>query len=126
MIKVLLVDDETSVRQGLRMRMALEPDLLVVGEAGDGITGIEAVQALAPDVVVTDVDMAKMDGIIMTEWLQELAPSVSTIILTIYDDKDTRARARAAGAEEFVCKQEAVEHLLDAIRRVAKSDHIDS
>ena len=56
MIKVLLVDDEASVRQGLRMRMALEPDLAVVGEAGDGVAAVKSVQDLDPDVVVTDVE----------------------------------------------------------------------
>ncbi len=122
MIKVLLVDDEPSVRQGLHMRMALEPDLFVVGEAGDGVAAVKAARALAPDVVVTDVDMPKMDGITMIEWLREVQPSVSAIVLTIYDHEETRARARAAGARAFIGKQEDVEHLLEAIRQVTSRD----
>jgi DNA-binding NarL/FixJ family response regulator len=120
MIKVFLVDDEIAVRQGLRMRMELEPDLVVVGEAGDGITAVKAAQALDPDVVVTDVEMPKMDGITAIEWLREVVPSASAIVLSVYDDESARARARAAGAKAFVGKQEGVEHLLDVIRSVSK------
>jgi len=122
MIKILLVDDEPRVCQGLRMRLALEPDLFVVGEAGDGVAAIKAVQALGPDVVVTDVDMPKMDGITMIEWLREVASSVAAIVLTVHDHAEARAQARAAGAKAFICKQEDVERLIDAIRHVVISD----
>ena len=122
MIKVLLVDDEPAVRQGLRMRLELEPDLLVVGEAGDGLAAIKAVQTLGPDVVVTDIDMPKIDGITMIKWLQEIVPPVAAIVLTVYDHEEVRARAHAAGAKAFICKQEDVEHLINAIG-VATSDH---
>ncbi len=118
MIKVLLVDDEPAVRQGLRMRLALEPDLHVVGEAGDGVAALAAVQALAPDVVVTDIDMPGLDGIAMIERLRELAPAVPVIVLTVYDHQEVRDRARAAGARAFVRKQGDVEGLTEAIRRV--------
>jgi DNA-binding NarL/FixJ family response regulator len=114
-MQVLLVDDEPSVRQGLRMRLDLEPDLCVVGEAGDGLAAIQAVQALGPDVVVTDIHMPRMDGITMIEWLREIAPSVAVIVLTVYDHQEVRERAHAAGATAFICKQEDVEHLIDAI-----------
>ena len=124
MIKVLLVDDEPSVRQGLRMRLGLEPDLLVVGEAGDGVAAIKAVLALEPDVVITDVNMSKMDGMTMIKWLCEVAPSVAAIVLTVHDHAEARAHAREAGAKAFICKHEDVEHLIDAIRRVVTEDHI--
>lgn len=120
MIRVLLVDDEAAVRQGLRMRLELEPDLTVVGEAGDGIAAVKAAQAFDPDVIVTDVEMPKMDGITALEWLHEVRPSASAIVLSVYDDEDARARARAAGAKAFVGKQEGVEYLLDVIRSVSK------
>ena len=120
MISVLLVDDEAAVRQGLRMRIELEPDLVVVGEAGDGIAAVKAAQVLDPDVVVTDVEMPKMDGITAIEWLREVSPSTSVIVLSVYDDEDARARARIAGARAFVGKQEGVEELLDVIRSVGR------
>ena len=115
MIKILLVDDEPSVRQGLQMRLALEPDLHVIGEAGDGLAALKAVRELGPDVVVTDVEMPKMDGITMIKWLREVAPSATAIVLTVNDHEETRARARAAGADGFIGKQEDVERLIDAI-----------
>jgi len=118
-IKVLLVDDEPSVRHGLRMRMELESNLAVVGEASNGLEAIRSAQALHPDVVVMDVEMPKMDGITATKWLREATPLVSVVMLSIYDDASTRERARAAGVASFVGKQEDVEHLLDAIRRAA-------
>ena len=117
MIKVLLVDDEASVRQGLRMRMALEPDLAVVGEA------VKAVQQLDPDVVVTDVEMPRMDGITMIEWLSTVAPDVSAVVLSVYDHEEARARAREAGAKAFIGKQEDVECLFKAIRQVIPSNN---
>ena len=66
MIKVMLVDDEAAVRQGLRMRLELEPDLVIVGEASDGPEALDLAQRLAPDVVVIDVEMPEMDGVAAT------------------------------------------------------------
>jgi DNA-binding NarL/FixJ family response regulator len=126
MIKVLLVDDEPSVRQGLQMRLALEPNLHVVGEAGDGLAALKAVQALDPDVVVTDVDMPKMDGITMIKWLREVSPSAAAIVLTVYDHEEVQTRARDAGADAFIGKQDDVEHLIEAIHRVAIANHTDN
>jgi DNA-binding NarL/FixJ family response regulator len=120
-IEVLLVDDEPSVRCGLRMRVELEPDLAVVGEASNGLEAIQSAQALHPDVVVMDVEMPRMDGITATRRLREAAPLVSVVMLSIYDDASARERARAAGAASFVGKQEDVERLFDAIRRAAAS-----
>lgn len=120
MIRVLLVDDEAAVRQGLRMRLELEPDLVVVGEAGDGVAAVKTAQTFDPDIVVTDVEMPRMDGITAIKWLREVDPSISTIVLSVYDDEDARSRAREAGATAFVGKQEGVEHLLDVIRSMSK------
>ena len=116
MIRILLVDDEPSVRLGLRMRLELELDLAVVGEAQDGVEALKMARTLAPDVAVMDVEMPEMDGITATERLCELIPPVSVVILSIHSDTDTRTRARAAGAKAFVEKRGSVEGLLDAIR----------
>jgi DNA-binding NarL/FixJ family response regulator len=120
MIKVLLVDDQPSVRQGLKMRLALEPDLTVAGEASNGMEALELTQSLTPDVVVMDVEMPEMDGITATERLREMSPHVTVVMLSIHGDAATRARARAAGAAAFVEKQGAVETLLAEIRRAAQ------
>lgn len=119
MIRVVLVDDERLVRRGLQMHLALEPDLVVIGEAGNGQEAIELVQAVAPDVVVMDITMPGLDGIATTACLRETMPSAAVIILTLHGDADTRARAGEAGAAAFVEKEGGIESLLKAIRAVA-------
>src|SRR5437763_16909226 len=86
MIRVVLVDDQPLVRQGLRMRLALEPDISVVGEAGDGATALSLAQDGSPDVVVMDVAMPGMDGIAATAALRRLAPRIAVVIHTLHDD----------------------------------------
>lgn len=119
MINILLVDDQAAVRVGLRMRLALEPDLHVVGEAGNGLEALHAVQALTPDVVVMDVEMPQMDGISATQMLRDLTPQVGVVMLSIHGDAETRERAEAAGAVAFVEKQGPDMLLLAAIRKAA-------
>jgi DNA-binding NarL/FixJ family response regulator len=73
--------------------------------------------------VVTDVDMPKMDGLTMIKWLREVSPSAATIVLTVYDHEEIQTRARDAGADAFIGKQEDVEHLIEAIHHVVTSNH---
>src|SRR6266545_6139908 len=123
MIRLLLVDDQPGTRRGLRMRLALEPDLVVVGEAADGAAAIPLARDLSPDVVIMDVEMPVMDGIRATSQLREIAPKTSVVILSLYDDPATRARANEAGAVAFVAKQCMEEPLLSAIRQAATNGH---
>ena len=116
-IKILVADDQTSVRQGLQMRFALEADMVVVGEAGTGAEAIEAAKTFIPDVVVMDVEMPQMDGITAARHLHAAMPEVGIVMLSIHADAGTRERARAAGACAFVEKQGADDDLLAAIRR---------
>jgi DNA-binding NarL/FixJ family response regulator len=120
MIKVLLADDEPAVRHGLRMRLALDPYLVVVGEAGDGERALTQTGALRPDVVVMDVEMPALDGIAATERLRAESPGTAVVILSIHDDAATRAQAHAAGAKAFVSKHESPGVLLEAIHRAAE------
>ena len=117
MISVLLVDDQVAVRQGLRMRLGLEPDLVVIGEAEDGQTAIDLASARSPDVIVLDLEMPRMDGIATAQALRAIAPERAVIILSIHNDMDARRRALAAGAVEYVEKDAGIERLLAAIRR---------
>lgn len=116
MIRILLVDDQPTVRQGLQMRMALESDLAVVGEAGNGEEALALVPALHPDVVLMDVAMPGIDGIEATRQLRALAPHSAVIMLSINDSAQNREKAAAAGATAFVCKEAPEADLLDAIR----------
>jgi DNA-binding NarL/FixJ family response regulator len=119
MIRVLLVDDQAVVRRALRVRFHLEPDLEVVGEASSGREALTLAQALTPDVVLMDVEMPEMDGIEATSALLRAVPQSAVVILSIYDDAQTRTRAQAAGAVAFVEKRGATDSLLAAIRLAA-------
>ena len=117
-IRLLVVDDRPTVRRGLRIWLALEPDLEVVGETSDGSEVISLTQALRPDVVLMDVEMPGMDGISATAALRQVVPLSAVVILTLYDDAATRTRAQEAGAAAFVAKHRMEETLLAEIRRV--------
>lgn len=119
MITMLLVDDQPAVRRGLRMRLTLEPDMLIVGEAGDGQAALDLAQTLSPDVVLMDVAMPRMDGIAATGALRSAAPGSAVVMLSLHDDAAIQARAREAGALAFVAKHEGVDRLLAAVRQVA-------
>jgi DNA-binding NarL/FixJ family response regulator len=119
MIKLLLVDDQSIVRQGLRRRLLLEPDISVVGEASNGEQALELVQSLNPDIVLMDVEMPGMDGITATATILDSTSHCTVVMMSIHDDIHTRTRALAAGATAFVEKRGAVEVLLSTIRQVA-------
>jgi len=120
MINVLLVDDDPAVRRGLRMRLAAEPDLNLVGEAADGLTAIALAEALRPDVALIDVELPLMDGIAVAERLRGLCPRPAVIMLTLRDDADTRERACAAGVSAFVAKRGIPDELIAAIRQAVR------
>lgn len=118
MIRLLLVDDQKNVRRGLRMRLELEPDVEVIGEADNGETAINQVQTLKPDIVLMDVEMPKMDGISATQELCSADAGCPVVILSLYDDCITRERARRAGAKAFIAKHQLEQSLMAAIHSV--------
>lgn len=119
MISLVIVDDQPAVREGLRMRLALEADMQIVGEAKDGVEALEVISHLRPDIVLMDLEMPVMDGLAATKALQSLAPERRVIMLTIHDDEATRKRAHEAGAAGFVSKHADDSVLLNAIRTLA-------
>ena len=120
MIRLVLVDDQATVRQGLKMRLLLEPDINVVGEASSGKDALTLVQELRPDVVLMDIEMPGMDGIAATTALHSIVPQSATVMLSIHSDNVTRARARTAGAKAFVEKLGSTEELVSAIRQASQ------
>ena len=125
MIKLLLVDDQPNVRRALGMRLALEPDLVVVGEVGDGAGALSLAAEQLPDVVVMDVEMPGIDGITATEALLASLPQIRVLISSIHDECRTRERAVAAGATAFVSKTGGGDDLVAAVRRAMFVDHAD-
>ncbi len=119
MIRLLLVDDQPQVRRGLIMRLALEPDVEIIGEAGDAESAFELGIALHPDVIIMDVELPGTDGIAATRTLRLALPRTAIVMLSLHDDHDTVARAKAAGAAAFVAKHRMEGPLLAAIRNAA-------
>jgi len=118
-IRLFLVDDERTVRQGLRMRLGMEPDFTIVGEAADGRSAVESATEVCPDVVLMDIHIPILDGIQATAALRDAVPGCAVVMLSMQDDTDTRARARAAGAAGFVAKHQMETALAEAIRSAA-------
>ncbi|MEJ5915955.1 response regulator transcription factor [Pseudokineococcus sp. 1T1Z-3] len=117
--RVLLVDDHALVRSGFRMILEVEPDLEVVGEAADGRAAVEAAAALAPDVVLMDVQMPVLDGVAATE--QVVAAGTSrVVVLTTFDRDDHLFAALRAGASGFLLKNADPDDLVSAVRAVAR------
>lgn len=121
MITLLLVDDQITARMGLRMRLSLEPDIRIVGEAGDGREAIVLATRLQPQVVIMDVRMPLMDGLAAAKVLREAAPKTAVILTTMYDTAVARKQAEAVGAAAFIPKQSDLQELLAAVRRAASS-----
>jgi DNA-binding NarL/FixJ family response regulator len=119
MIKLLVVDDDPCVRQGLRMRLGIETDLQVIGEASNGAEALLLTVRLQPDVVLMDIEMPIMGGIAATARLHDLAPMSRVVILSSYDSPKWRAAACAAGAFAYVSKLDMRATLVSALRQAA-------
>jgi DNA-binding NarL/FixJ family response regulator len=118
-IRILLVDDQSSVRRGLAMRLQLEPDISIVGEAENGNAAVEAAQKLEPDVLVMDYEMPVMDGIEATQALTDLGSPSRVVMLSIHDNSTVKQAAAGAGVYAFIAKHQPSEALLAAIRSAA-------
>ena len=114
-IKVLIADDQPLMRQGFAMILSAQPDIRVVGEAATGTQAVEQARALAPDVVMMDIQMPGMDGIAATRQLREC----KVLILTTFGSQDHVAHALLAGASGFLLKDATPEQLVQAVRVVA-------
>ncbi len=119
MIRVLLVDDQTLVRQGIRMLLMTEEDLEVVGEAENGRQAVDQVAALKPDVILMDVRMPELDGVAATREISQRFPAVGVIILTTFDDDEYIFEGLRAGARGYLLKDISSDEMADAIRTVA-------
>jgi DNA-binding NarL/FixJ family response regulator len=117
-IRVLLADDHAVLREGLR-RCLEGAGLTVVGEAGDGISAVRAVEELAPDVVLMDVSLPGLDGIEATRQARARRPEVAVVMLTMFADGTTLREAVRAGAVGYVGKDSSTAEIVSVIRAVA-------
>ena len=117
-IKVLLVDDHTLVRDGVRALLSLATDIEVVGEAANGKEALEKVRKLTPDVVLMDLAMPIMGGLEATRRIRKEFPATKVLAVTQYDDSDYVIPVIEAGARGFVTKMAAFSELASAIRTV--------
>jgi DNA-binding NarL/FixJ family response regulator len=122
--RVLLVDDQPLLLLGFRMVLETQPDLEVVGEAGDGVQGVAMTQALLPDVVLMDVRMPVMDGIEATRQIVESGSAARILMLTTFDLDEYVFAALRAGASGFLLKDVPPGDLLTGIRAVAAGDAV--
>lgn len=121
-ISVLLVDDHTVVRQGLRALLRPEEDIEVVGEAENGRLAVQMVRKSAPDVVVMDVAMPLLNGLEATRQILKTTPSTKVLVLTSYGDDECVQQLTEAGVSGYLLKQTAANDLLKAIREVRKGN----
>lgn len=118
MIKVLLADDHSIVRAGLRRIVEESGDMEVVAEADDGREAIQLVQKIKPDVAVVDISMPGLDGLEVISQLQAQQPKLPILVLTMHEEGQYIVRAVQAGAMGYITKQSAPEQLVKAIRKV--------
>jgi DNA-binding NarL/FixJ family response regulator len=117
-LRVFLADDHEVVRAGLKLLISAQPDMEVVGEAGDGETAWREVKALRPDIVIMDVSMPQMNGALATERLKVDCPEVKVVALSAHTDEVHVRQLLAAGAVGYVLKRTIAEELTNAIRTV--------
>jgi DNA-binding NarL/FixJ family response regulator len=121
-ITVLLADDHTVVRQGLRALLKAEEDMEVVGEAENGRQAVNLVKKSPPDVVLMDVAMPLMNGLEATRQILKSSPATKVLVLTSYGDDDCIEQLMRAGAAGYLIKQTAANDLLKAIREVQRGN----
>lgn len=124
MIRVFLVDDQELVRAGFRMLIESQPDLRVVGEAGDGVDALARLARTDADIVLMDVRMPRMDGVEATRRIAAMARAPRVMVLTTFDLDEYALAAIKAGAAGFLLKDASPEDLLAAIRTVHAGDAV--
>lgn len=123
-IRVVLAEDHVIVREGTREFVQREPDMEVVGEAGDGQEAVELTNKLKPNVVVMDIAMPKLNGLEATKQIKALNPATAVLILTAYDSEQYIMALLEAGAAGYLLKNVRGNQLIDAIRAVFAGESV--
>ncbi|HNG09805.1 MAG TPA: response regulator transcription factor [Agitococcus sp.] len=120
MTRILLVDDHTLFRSGIRALLASQEDIDVVGEAGEGSEALKLCQILKPDIVLLDLNMPGLSGLEVLKLMLEDSPQQSVIMLTLSEEADDLLKALQLGAKGYLLKNSNVDYLVNAIRLVAQ------
>lgn len=123
-ISVLLIDDHTLFRSGIRSLLQRHPEFSIVGEAADGIDGIKRAKQLKPDVVLLDLNMPGMSGLETLQLLLQDCPDMAVIMLTVSEEAEDLAAALQAGARGYLLKNIETDFLVRAIRRAAVGEPV--
>ena len=115
MIRILLVDDQNLVQQGIKVLLERDPDIKVIGTVKDGRSAVLAIEKLCPDVVLLDIEMPGMDGITATKYITHLAPQTKVIILSSHEEKKYLTQALMAGAKSYILKDSLMRDLKQSI-----------
>lgn len=122
-IKVLLVDDQSLFREGLRTLLEVQSDFLIVGEAGNGEEALRLTATMQPEVILMDLRMPVMDGVTATRRIRDLFPNIRVIVLTTFDDDETVFDGLRAGAVGYLLKDVTSDKLHEAIRAAARGEY---
>lgn len=123
-IRVLIVDDHPMMRRGLKSLLSLYQDILVVGEAEDSTSALEAATRLAPDIVLLDIQLPGQSGLTVAGRLRELSPETKVIALTAHDSNEYVLEALRAGARAYLLKSASDQSLVETIRLVQQGRHL--
>jgi DNA-binding NarL/FixJ family response regulator len=123
-ISVFLVDDHTLVRRGFRRLLEDDPDIRVVGEAGDGHEALDAVAALKPNVVVMDFALPSMNGAVATRRIRDLSPATAVLILSMHEEGNYVRTCLEAGARGYLLKNAMDLELVSAVKKAAAGERV--
>ncbi len=125
-IKIVLIDDHTLFRSGIKALLARQHDFEVIGEAADGLSGVKLVEQLQPDVVLLDLDMPVMHGRDALAQILSSRPEQTVLMLTVSEDSEDLTECMRLGARGFLLKNIDAEFLVDAIKKAAAGDNVFS
>jgi two-component system response regulator NreC len=118
--RIVIAEDHTILREGLRALLATDPEFEVVGDAEDGLEAIKSVKSLTPDLVIMDLSMPKMNGVAAIKEIKRVAPDAKIVVLTVHKNEEYILAAFQAGSDGYVLKYAGHEELVSAIRTVLK------
>ncbi len=122
MIKIVIAEDHQALIDGIKLSLARETDIEVIGEANDGEELVQLVRLHKPDVVITDIRMPKCDGITATKKIKKKFPHIQVIAFSMFDQAEAVEQMKKAGASAYIMKNSSLAKLVEAIRTVARNE----